>query len=402
MNERTKMRLGIAVACTTTLTLAFGCVGAVRDVGYESPQDGGAGSIGFVSPADGSTSDGQAAPVVPMCVSTECPYPYATCLDKSGLCNTNLNNDLKNCGACGNKCQFEAGASTDNATLLCENGKCGVICESQTADCNGKLEDGCEVNLRRDPLNCGGCGNACKGDEICWRGACGCPPGYTQCGDSCTQLDRDAKNCSACGTECGIPDDDADPRLWPCEPGVLPPHIGPVCSDSECKLDCVGDLFGIYLDCNSDRCGDGCETNVANDPKNCGGCGHTCLPEQVCISGECQCDAPQLTFCSGCTDLMKDPYNCGACGHACPGLKDSFQTSRTGNPICVLGRCSYYCPPGRADCDHRVENGCEIDLMVDPENCGGCGVHCDLDSGQSCAAGSCLTKPCESDGGGVH
>ena len=394
-------KLGAASFATGVTLLAFavtaagGCAVVDKPIAYEE------GGTATPAPAPVFVEvDAQTEPIVPMCVSTECPHPYATCLDKSGLCNTNLNTDLNNCGACGNKCKFEDGASTNSATLLCDNGKCGVICVGQTADCNGNVEDGCEVNLRRDELNCGACGNACKDGEICWRASCGCPPGYTQCGNSCRQLDRDAENCGACGTACGIPDDDAGSGMWPCGPGVLPPHFGPVCLSSECKLDCVGDITGTYLDCNDDRCGDGCETNVANDPKNCGACGHTCSAEQVCIAGVCQCEAPQMTFCLGCTDLMKDPYNCGACGNVCPGQQD-LDNKHTGHPVCVLGRCSYYCPPGRADCDHRIENGCEIDLMVDPQNCGGCGVHCELD-GQPCAAGSCLTKPCEADDGGVH
>ena len=395
-------KLGAASIATGAVLVAYAVIAAGGCAVVDKPIAFEEGGTPIAPPPTFVEVDAQTEPVVPMCVSTECPYPYATCPDKFGLCNTNLNNDMANCGACGNKCEFEGGAPA-HATLLCENGKCGVLCGPQTGDCNGKPEDGCEADLTTDPLNCGACGNACKDGEICWNSACGCPIGYTQCGETCTLLDRDSNNCSACGAKCGIPDVDAGPGVWPCGPGVLPPHIGPVCTNSECKLDCTGDFFASYLDCNGDRCGDGCETNVANDPKNCGACGHTCLPEQVCIKGECQCDAPQLTFCGSCTDLMRDPNNCGSCGHVCPGQPEPpGQITHRGHPLCVLGRCSYYCPPGRADCDHRIENGCEIDLMVDPENCGGCGVQCDLEGGQPCAAGSCLSKPCEGDGGGVH
>jgi hypothetical protein len=404
MNERTRTRLATAVACTTMLALAFGCVESVRDIGYESA-DGDGGPIAFTPSPDGA-ADGGAAPSVPMCMSTECSLPYATCPDKSGLCNTNLNYDLNNCGACGNKCQFaldDAGVptSTPSGVLNCENGKCGMICEPETGDCNGQVEDGCEARLRRDEQNCGACGNACKDGELCWRGVCGCPPGYTRCGDQCTQLDRDAKNCSVCGNLCVEPELDAGPGKWPCGAGVLPPHVGPVCLNSACQLNCTGDFTGTYDDCNSDICGDGCETNVNSDPNNCGACGKKCLPDQRCVSGECECAARHETLCGTCTDLMKDPNNCGACGNVCPGPGDSYNR-RAGHPICVLGRCSYYCPPGRADCDHRIENCCETDLNLDPANCGSCGAQCDLEAGQPCAAGRCLTKPCEDDGGGVH
>lgn len=393
-------RFGAASFVTGAALLTFAVVAAGACAVVDKPiafEEGGTtvSAPPFVEP------DAEAVPIVPMCVSTECPSPYATCPAKFGLCNVNLNIDVDNCGACDNKCQFlDEESAPLNARLSCENGKCGALCDPETGDCNAKLEDGCETRLEADPLNCGACGNACKDGEICWRSVCGCPPGYTQCGNTCTQLDRDPNNCSACGTLCGLPDADAGSGAWPCEPGVLPPHVGPVCSNSECKLDCSGDFFGSYRDCNGDLCGDGCETNVSNDPKNCGGCGHACLAEQVCIDGECKCDDSQLTYCGKCTDLMRDPDNCGSCGHACPGQRTPWPAKSAGRPICVLGRCAYSCPPDRADCDHRIENGCEIDLMVDPQNCGGCGQHCALE-GQPCAAGSCLTKPCDGDGG-VH
>jgi len=53
-----------------------------------------------------------------------------------------------------------------------------------------------------DRDNCGFCGNACKDGVLCWRGACGCPNGYTQCGDDCKKLDSDRDNCGACGKMC--------------------------------------------------------------------------------------------------------------------------------------------------------------------------------------------------------
>ncbi len=334
-----------------------------------------------------------------MCISYECPAPYATCPGKLGLCTANLQLDLGNCGACGNACAFTSEGANANASLACLDGKCEVKCGDGFGDCNGKYEDGCETAVERNPQHCGACGNTCKAGEVCWRGACGCPPGYAQCGDTCTQLDRDARNCSACGTVCGLPDEDAGAGAWPCGPGVVPPNIGPACVSSACKLDCAPG----YLDCNTDRCGDGCETFALNDPKNCGGCGIECSAEQSCVMGKCQCADPAFAACGGCVDLQTDIFNCGACGNVCPGLQSGVGSVLTGNPVCVLGRCSYYCPPGRADCDNRIDNGCEVDTMIDPLNCGGCGVQCELDGGQPCAAGQCLTKPCPipDAGGGV-
>lgn len=347
------------------------------------------------------------APETMMCISYDCPEPYATCPGKKGLCNTNVDNDINNCGACGNKCNYgDAGAA--NALLSCRMGKCSVQCESLFGDCNGVIEDGCEAHLGRDEANCGACGNACKPGEVCWRAVCGCPPGYTQCAspfggdDVCVRLDNDARNCGACNLHCGEAAEDAGPPAWPCGPGVTPHKWGPICEDSSCTFNCTEG----FQNCNDDLCGDGCETDLESDPKNCGACGHQCLPEQGCIKGKCECGDPKLTFCNGkCTELQTDPANCGACGNFCPGYLDVANNS-LGGPTCVLGRCGFACPPGRADCDHRTENGCEVDTRLDPLNCGGCGIQCELDGGpeggQPCAAGQCLTKPCPpQDAGGV-
>lgn len=373
--------LAILSACADTIS-----------AGFDSPQSSPVPS--FDSPEAAAPPS---TPAVAMCNSYECPVPYASCPDKPGLCTTNLDTDLANCGACGNLCVFaDAGNPSLNAELSCDNGKCGVACTPLHGDCNHQYEDGCEADLSSDPLNCGACGIGCKAGEVCWHAACGCPPGYTQCGDRCTRLDKDPANCSACGNKCDVDNIDAGPGAFACD-GGLPPNYGPACSNSTCKFDCAPG----YGDCNTDRCGDGCETDLLNDPKNCGACGRACSPEQGCVSGECQCADAQFSFCGRCTDLMKDPGNCGACFHICPG-EQPYDNGNTGRPICSLGRCEYACAPGHADCDNRPENGCEVDLRVDPQNCGACDVHCDLDGGQPCAAGRCLTKPCEGEDGGVN
>lgn len=376
----------ILVAAIGAVAVPIAVLSACADsisAGFDPPPPGSA----FVDPDAGAAPEYEAS----MCTSYECPAPYETCTDKPGLCNTNVKTDFYNCGACGHPCEFPDGGRSPNASLSCVDGQCRVYCAPQSGDCNGKLDDGCEAQLETDPANCGACGNACKTGEVCWRSACGCPPGLTQCGTTCTRIESDPKNCSACGTVCDIPTGDAgaDAGAWPCDAGVLLPHFGPICASSSCAIGCTEG----YGDCNSDRCGDGCETKLADDPKNCGACGVACLPGQGCVNGKCECEDPNLQFCDGqCVDVLSNRANCGACGNRCPGY--SGIDRQTGSPSCVLGRCDYYCPPGRADCDQRLDNGCEVDVMADPRNCGGCGVECDLDGGQPCVAGSCLTKPC--------
>ena len=71
-----------------------------------------------------------------------------------------LQQDERNCGACGMRCRT------------------GDLC----------CPDGC-IDAKTDEANCGACGNACGDGEAC-------------CGGSCAALDSDADNCGGCGRAC--------------------------------------------------------------------------------------------------------------------------------------------------------------------------------------------------------
>ncbi|MDB5213113.1 MAG: Tryptophan synthase alpha chain [Myxococcaceae bacterium] len=336
------------------------------------------------------------SPEAGLCNAYECPSPYATCPGTSGLCTTNLSNDIGHCGTCDNECPSSIRIrQTLHASFACAKSRCQMICTPSWGDCDGFVDDGCETSLDDDPKNCGICGAACSAGEICWRGACGCPAGYTRCGNDCVKLADDDLNCGSCGHACSEPAADAGAATWPCGSGNYPPHTGFNCATSACGFHCASG----FANCNTDVCGDGCEVSVTDDHENCGACGHACTAAQACVQGKCICDADKTRCGTDCVDLETDARNCGACGNACPGSSGDDLTSH-GSPVCVLGRCGYACPPGFADCDHRIENGCEVDLMVDPTHCGSCTAQCDLAGGQPCAGGQCLTKPC--DAGVVH
>jgi hypothetical protein len=68
-------------------------------------------------------------------------------------------------------------------------------------------------------------------------------------------------------------------------------------------------------------------------------------------------------------DLANDPYQCGACGHVC-------SWNNVVAPPCRAGRCVVECRGGFADCDGDPSNGCEIDLYNDSKNCVRCGRSC--------------------------
>jgi hypothetical protein len=55
-----------------------------------------------------------------------------------------------------------------------------------------------------DPNNCGGCGVACTGTQVCSAGKCegNCMPGLTACNHACVDTGTDNANCGSCGHAC--------------------------------------------------------------------------------------------------------------------------------------------------------------------------------------------------------
>jgi hypothetical protein len=324
------------------------------------------------------------------CVQTECPAPWATCPGTEGLCTTDTSRDVKHCGSCDTACPRPP--NVFHATAVCTGGKCALACDELYADCNKSEKDGCETSTSDDPKNCGTCGNVCKDGDICWRGACGCPSGYTQCGDDCKLLDSDRDNCGACGQLCRAPA--RDNPAWLCGPGLTPPNTLWTCASAACILDCKP-YFG---NCNTDLCADGCEIDLKTDRLNCGACGNACEANQDCVEGTCICPAGTTRCGDVCTDLAVDPDNCGECSNPCPGPTPSRGRGGEvshGSPSCRDGKCDYTCFPGFADCNNRLADGCEVDITSDPTHCGNCGTKCNAALGQPCVMGQCLTKPCE-------
>ncbi len=82
---------------------------------------------------------------------------------------------------------------------------------------------------------------------------------------------------------------------------------------------------------------------------------------------------PGALECAGaCVDVMGDPDHCGGCDAPCaPGER------------CQQGACVAACDPGLTACD-----GACVDLTVDPEHCGGCDLACD--PGLSCQDSACV------------
>jgi hypothetical protein len=346
------------------------------------PSDAGASEN-----ADASTSE-----PVPMCVATTCAAPLTTCPTSRFACDVNLKTDPNNCGACGVVCPGRRG----NAEFVCIEGACKMTCSVRKglrppkawADCNGLVDDDCEVELGTND-NCRACGDTCADPaKPCMRDGrgvgtqCGCDPGRLYCGVGCVDPKSSDTNCGACGVAC-------DPTGGGAE-AITNGYYG--CAGGTCgNPKCLPN----FADCDGDI-SNGCEISLLS-PENCGGCGVACDAGQACVLNsdgvpECRCPKGK-TFCLDvCVDLKTDPNHCGACLSGCGGLTGPNMAA-----ICSHGSCAVACMEGWADCNGNTKDGCETNLEADPSNCGACGSACDLVAGQPCVAGRCAVEPCKSE-----
>jgi len=188
-------------------------------------------------------------------------------------------------------------------------------------------DDNCH-DLRTDNANCGSCGHACSGGQVCTSGTCTCMLGTTLCGD-CTQLDRDPFNCGSCGHVCSFPNAHAY-----CEGGSC--HLGGCAAGH-------GNPDGVETN--------GCECSVTNGGVEiCDGIDNDCngltdftltsgLPVATCkcqeqiltvtsATGECgerECTVPQCPITSAGQEMGID-YSLGACTQPLPWAQCAVQS----------------------------------------------------------------------------
>jgi hypothetical protein len=107
------------------------------------------------------------------------------------------------------------------------------------------------------------------------------------------------------------------------------------------------------------------------------------------------CPAVAGTYCNGCTKPTCSGCATAQCsGQGVPVCADNDTLCSTSNAAgdCVSGSCSFACIPGFGNCDGSWANGCEANLVTDPNHCGSCSsvcgvVPCGQQSG--CGIGTC-------------
>ena len=288
-------------------------------------------------------------------------HACATGCDTDGDCGR-----VTHCDAARHRC---VGCAADGDCVpgtVCAMGTCVPGCNDQQPCGVGHVccANAC-VDTHADAMNCGACGNACDKGGACCAGACATVAG-------------DTANCGRCGARCGAA------------------NGTPACAAGVCGVASCNTGFG---DCNG-RGDDGCESELASDPMNCGGCGRACPhgvnATTVCMAGTCavtcmagygDCDGAPANGCEN--EFATNAANCGACGHRCPAGPNATAT-------CAMAMCGITCDPGFADCDGDPSNGCEVFVATSAANCGGCGVRCMVPhASATCSAGACGVATCD-------
>jgi hypothetical protein len=237
-----------------------------------------------------------------------------------------------------------------------------------------------------------------------------------------TDIDCGGPDCHGCGLGkiCTVPSDCSDGeclsgscQMPGCANGVQDSSETdidcggdcPGCSDGDsCSVgsDCLSNVCNPHQHCASATCSDGV-LNGDETARDCGGpvcdlcpAGSPCKQGSDCKSGECDADTKTCVLvCAknteNCDDnptdceanLLTSSDNCGACGMTC-----DIANAKTS---CVGGECqidSCVDPYARCNAD---DTGCSTDLSGDVANCGACGMECPQVNGTaSCKKGVCV------------
>ena len=305
--------------------------------------------------------------------------PCGAC-DEDRTCNDLLDTEV-HCGGCGIDCVAENGTPVcldeGGGTYACAIGSC----TAPFADCDGNLNNGCEVNTSGSTARCGGCL------------ASDTNPGS-------------GENCAA---------------------AVGSDHIAETsCSSGDCT---ITSCTNGWADCDGNF-GNGCEVDIRVNGAHCGGCrsgpttqwdGGIVCDEQFnngngdCVDGQCVFDSCTGTWgdCNGDGDLGQlgnacetntntNRNHCGACSSASGtpsggvDCADAIGSDDVASVNCDTGDCEVgTCTPNHEDCNLDFDDGCEVDTASDVDHCGDCNTPCP-DQPHATATG-CSSSNCEYD-----
>lgn len=312
--------------------------------------------------------------------------------------------DKQNCAGLGQRCKDAACRSIvcepnqrfcgDGGVRLCnadgsgstawQNCAANQYCDAKTLSCKAGIcspgQATCDGTIATT-CNNNGSGYLMGGVDCAAQLDRQCVQGACLCGSNLADCDGLGKN----GCETNVSND--PDNCGGCDLSCSAIHMATRTCDGVCNGKCQAG----FDDCNGDKHKDGCETNLGNDAKNCGACGVVCSNNHVKPScGDNACNgacAANFNDCNankqadGCeSDSRTDLKNCGSCGTACS--TNHIKAS------CSAGSCGGDCNAGFDDCNaNKQTDGCETNLNSDAKNCGACGNVCK--NGQGCAQGKC-------------
>ncbi len=284
----------------------------------------------------------------------------------------------------GFRCDLAAGVCT------AEVGTCPLPCLPGFADCNGKVEDGCEADLLTEAAHCGECSNDCdtikSEDPIeCKRGRCEpvCRDGFANCNDlpsdGCEVAIDSVSNCGKCKNDCvsklqassGTANGQVRCEKSKAASGDEATHT--------CALGCVqGRADCIALDAQGPGTGAGCETPLGT-LTDCRACGDACGANEKCTAEGClDGSSPNVQKCGEKLVSIDDEATCGDCDTDCVAAFPHqqvdckrFVADGKGKPTATeLGKCTFAtqdakespCPPYRMSCD-GIDASCEATFV---------------------------------------
>ncbi|KAG0620480.1 hypothetical protein M758_4G219200 [Ceratodon purpureus] len=165
----------------------------------------------------------------------------------------------------------------------CSNSTCGLVCGSAThANCDGDATNGCETDLLNDVSNCGTCGNACAEPPnttgaACFSGVCG----YLGCSEGFADCDEEASN--GCETDISPTVENGCSGSCPDAVSNPPCPIPPNTVAAKCKLGVNScsytECLPGFVDCDGEA-SNGCEVDTtvsgwSNSRQYCGICEQT-------------------------------------------------------------------------------------------------------------------------------
>jgi hypothetical protein len=319
----------------------------------------------------------------------------------SGECHARKCRCRPNQQRCGDACFDPCPAG------LVRDATCACVCPGDTVPCDGACRG--LGTFEEDVLNCGACGNRCPAGPChratCSDGECGLEVDPALVGSPCVPDDPCVENavCGAADGVCaGAPKDCGDCRI--CQGGQCFPRpdgspclggafrcCGGVCiepcgPDQEC---CGGACYEPcpFAASRGEDCACACPPELPNvcnpgtfdaycadfqtDWTNCGGCGNTCNQFATCLDAACRCCATGGDYECGafsisgsdlCCDYPQSKAMC--CNLSCDDPALDCVTfcvdCDPSNPSCVAALCpSGYGPPqGSFAYVHPYPNGC--------------------------------------------